>query len=76
MMLIRAGFGFDRNKILLGDNYYRQPQNLARMDPLENPRGGTCPPGPPLKYVYGFWLKLGGRGQRGFQVPNLLMVIS
>ena len=22
------------------------------MDPLENPRGGTCPPGPPLKYVY------------------------
>ena len=39
--------GSDRNNILLGDHYYQRPQNLARMDPFENPRGGTCPQAPP-----------------------------
>ena len=35
--------GSDRNKILLGDHYYQRSQNLARINPFENPRGAHAP---------------------------------
>ena len=65
--------GLTEIKKLLGDHYYQRSKNLARMDPFENPRGGTCPLGPPTKYVYasmgGKWYQVRlVRGSTGFHL--------